>query len=428
MAAQSSTYDGVDTLRIAIPKETAPDEDRVALVPEDIPGLVKEGHIIDVEAGAGEAAGYPDAEYKAKGARIISDRLELIGPADILLQVRGPGTTSEADRKVLENLHKGQAIIAFLNPLGEAQQARRLAATGVTSYSMELIPRLTHTQSMDALSSMATLAGYKAVLLGAAQLPKMFPMMITAAGTLTPARVFVLGAGVAGLQAIASAKRLGAMVAAYDIRPETKEQVQSVGGQFIEIDLDTRQAKGKGGYAREQSDDFIERQRQMMLETLASSDLVITTAAVPGKKAPVLITGEMVQAMRPGSVIVDLAAEQGGNCQLTSPGETVEVNGVAIMGPRNIPGSLPTHASKMYSRNITTLLRHLLREGQFNFPPQDEVDQETMVTHDGQVVHTTVLEILGEPPSPPMPPSPEPPLMGAEGSLPGDGSAISLEA
>ena len=389
---------GVDILNIAIPKETFAGENRVALVPEDIPGLVKEGHTIHVEAGAGEGARYPDAEYKAKGAHIITDRRELFGSADLILQIRGLGTNPEAGQADLEHLHQGQALIAFLNPLDEAEQAKKLGATGVTSYSMELIPRLTHTQSMDALSSMATLAGYKAVLLGASQLPKMFPMMITAAGTLTPSRVFVLGVGVAGLQAIASAKRLGAVVSAYDIRPETKEQVQSVGGKFIEIDLDTSQAKGEGGYAKEQSDDFIDRQRKMMMETMAESDLVITTAAVPGKKAPVLITAEMVQAMRPGSVIVDLAAEQGGNCALTSPGETIEVHGVSIMGPRNLPGTLPTHASKMYSRNITTLLKHLLRDGQLNFPAQDEVEAETMVTHNKDVVHGTVRQILGQAP------------------------------
>ena len=363
-------------------------------------GLVKQGHTVTVEAGAGARARYPDADYEAKGATITTSRKELLESADLILQVRGLGTNPQQGQADLEHLRPGQALIAFLDPLGRGELAQDLASTGVTSYSMELIPRLTHTQSMDALSSMATLAGYKAVLLGASQLPKMFPMMITAAGTLAPSRIFVLGVGVAGLQAIASAKRLGAVVSAYDIRPETKEQVQSVGGQFIEIDLDTSQAKGEGGYAREQSDNFIERQRQMMLDTLAESDLVITTAAVPGRKAPVLITQEMVQVMRPGSVIVDLAAEQGGNCELTSPGETVEVHGVSILGPENLPGSLPTHASKMYSRNITTLLRHLLREGQLNFPPLDEVDEETMVTHDGEVVHARVREILGLAPLP----------------------------
>ncbi len=398
---------------IAVPKETFPGEKRVALVPANVPELTKAEHEVRIEAGAGLVAGYTDAEYEGKGAKIVNDRRELIRSADIILQVRGFGTNPEDGKPDLELFQKGQAVIGYLEPLAEAEHARTLARTGVISYAMELIPRITRAQSMDALSSMANIAGYKIVLLAAAQLPKMFPMMMTAAGTIAPARVFVMGAGVAGLQAIATAKRLGAVVSAYDVRPVVKEQVESVGGKFIELELETEGAEDKGGYAREQSEEFLRKQREMMLQVIAENDIVITTAAIPGKKAPILVTTEMVKAMKPGSVIVDLAAERGGNCELTRAGETVEVHGVTILGPVNISSSVAYHASQMYSKNIVTLLTHLLKDGKLESHSDDEIEAETMVTHGGEVVNNRVREALGLEPIPETKPGidsdPEPP-------------------
>jgi len=312
-----------------------------------------------------------------------------------VLQVRALGANPEAGEADLEFLRPGQAVIGTCEPLTEHEANRAMAATGATLLSMEMMPRITRAQSMDILSSMATIAGYKAVLLAADALPKLFPMMMTAAGTLAAARVFVVGAGVAGLQAIASARRLGAVVHAYDVRPVVREQVESLGGKFVELELDTDSAEDAGGYAKELGEDFYTKQREMMLQVVADSDVVITTAAIPGKKAPILVTREMVDGMQRGSVVVDLAAERGGNCELTLPGERVDHDGVAILGPLNIPSDVPYHASQMYSKNVTTFLLHLVKDGELELDPDDEITRGTLITRDGAVVHERVLELSG---------------------------------
>jgi NAD(P) transhydrogenase subunit alpha len=371
-------------MRIGIPKETLPGETRVALIPAAVPPLVKSGLEVAVESGAGIAAGFPDEDYRSKGAALLS-RSELFRTSDIVLQVRA--TPAEPAL-----LHTGQTVIGFADPLGNPQAIQQLAATGINLFSMELMPRITRAQSMDALSSMATIAGYKGVLLAATTLPRMFPMLMTAAGTISPARVFIMGAGVAGLQAISTARRLGAKVEAYDVRPAVKEQVQSLGARFVELPLDAADAEDKGGYAKAQDESFYKRQREMMLKVVAASDVVITTALIPGKRAPILLTTEMVEAMAPGSVIVDLAAERGGNCELTKPDELVVHHGVTVLGPSNPPALVPYHASQMYSKNITTFLAHLLgKDGasQSVLPinPEDEITRETLLTQGGAVVH-----------------------------------------
>lgn len=349
-----------------------------------------------VQAGAGEKAGFSDAVYRDKGAQIVNSRAEVFAQADIVLQVRALGANAEFGRQDFSLYREGQVLIAFLEPLSEAALAQEAAGKNITALSMELIPRITRAQSMDALSSMATIAGYKAVLLAASTLPRIFPMMTTAAGTIAPARVFVIGAGVAGLQACASAKRLGAVVSAYDVRPAVKEQVQSVGAKFIELPLETAAAEGTGGYAKELGQDFYVRQRELMSRVVAEHDVVITTAAIPGKKSPVLITADMVEKMPYGSVIVDLAAERGGNCELTRGGETVYHNGVTILGPLNLPATVPADASRMYSKNITTLLLSLVKKGEMNLNPEDEVVAGTLVTQGGRVAHPQVLERLNQ--------------------------------
>jgi H+-translocating NAD(P) transhydrogenase subunit alpha len=376
-------------MRVGIPKETGPGETRVAVIPSGVATLAKSGLKIAVESGAGLAAGFTDAAYSAQGAAIVS-RGETM-ESDIILQVRTipPGN----------GLRPGQAVIGFADPLGAPQAVRDVAPSGAAFLSMELMPRITRAQSMDALSSMATIAGYKGVLLAANHLPRMFPMLMTAAGTVAPARVFVVGAGVAGLQAISSARRLGAKVEAYDVRPAVKEQVQSLGARFVELPLESADAEDKGGYAKAQDESFYRRQREMMLKVVAGSDVVITTALIPGKRAPILITTEMVEAMQPGSVVVDLAAERGGNCELTRPDEIVRHKGVAIIAPSNPPALVPYHASQMYSKNITTFLLHLLgKEGakQASLPlnAEDEITRETLLTKDGAVVHPRVKELL----------------------------------
>ena len=379
---------------VGIPRETYPGARQVALVPDAVSALAKADLEVLVESGAGEAAGYPDKSYRDKGAKLAADRDEVFARADIILQVHAFGANPQGDAD-LERLRKGQAVIAFLEPLSSAKAAQQLAARGAAAFSMELMPRISRAQSMDALSSMATIAGYKAVLLAAGHLPRMFPMMMTAAGTVTPARVFVIGAGVAGLQAIASSRRLGAIVQAYDVRPAVKEQVESLGARFLEIELEAADSEDTGGYAREMDEKFYRRQREMMTRVIAESDVVVTTAAVPGKKAPVLVTAEMVKGMRPGSVIVDLAAERGGNCELTTPGETVVEHGVSIIGPVNLPTTVPFHSSQMYSKNITTFLLHLVKEGKLTIDPEDEITRETLVAADGEIVHPRVREILG---------------------------------
>jgi NAD(P) transhydrogenase subunit alpha len=377
-------------MKIGIPRETWPGETRVAVVPAAVAGLVKAGLEVLVEQGAGTTAGFLDEAYRAQGAAVAS-RADVFKSSDILLQVRA----TPADPALLRS---GQTVVGFADPLGAPQAIRSFAATGATLFSMELMPRITRAQSMDALSSMATIAGYKAVLLAATTLPRMFPMLMTAAGTISPARVFVMGAGVAGLQAISTARRLGAKVEAYDVRPAVKEQVQSLGAKFVELPLESADAEDKGGYAKAQDEAFYKRQREMMLKVVAASDVVITTALIPGKPAPILLTTEMVEAMAPGSVIVDLAAERGGNCELTKPDETVVHRGVTILGPSNPPALVPYHASQMYSKNITTFLAHLLGKDGAAQPalavnPDDEITRETLLTRDGAVVHPRVRDL-----------------------------------
>jgi H+-translocating NAD(P) transhydrogenase subunit alpha len=381
---------------IGVPKETFPGERRVALTPDVIPALVKKGLSVLIEADAGASAGYPDAKYKEKGAEIAPNRAEIFSKSDVVLQVRALGANPETGKADLGLLKKDQTIIGFCEPLSEHEATKAVAEKGATLFSMELMPRITRAQSMDALSSMATVAGYKAVILAAEALPKMFPMLMTAAGTLAPARVFIIGVGVAGLQAIASAKRLGAVVSAYDVRPVVKEQVESLGAKFVELPLEAGDAQDKGGYAKALGEEFYKKQRELMGKVLAESDVVITTAAIPGKKAPILVTKEQAALMPPGSVLVDIAAERGGNCGLTKPGETVVLpNGVTVMGPLNLPSTAPFHASQMYAKNITTFLLHLVgKDVSLNFTAEDEITKETLVTRGGEIVHARVKELI----------------------------------
>jgi len=380
---------------LGVPKERYPGETRVALIPADLPALLKAGLTIAVEAGAGDAAGYPDAEYQAKGASIVGDRAKLFADADILARVRAGGADPDGEQADLALMRKGQYLIAFVEPLGAPEAAARLAGSGVSTLAMELIPRISRAQSMDALSSMATIAGYKAVLLAANTLPRIFPMLMTAAGTIAPARLFVIGVGVAGLQALATAKRLGAITEAYDVRPAVKDQVESVGAKFVELPLETAGSEDKGGYAKAQGEEFYRRQQELMATVVARNDVVITTAAIPGKRSPILVTAAMVQGMKPGSVIIDMAAERGGNCELTRANEQVRVNGVTILGPTNLPATAPGHASQLYSRNVTNLLRLMVKEGQIALNLDDEIIRETLVTHAGEVTNGRVRDLMG---------------------------------
>jgi len=347
-----------------------------------------------VEKGAGIASGYTDEAYAEKDVELVESRADVFGRADVVLQVRALGSNKENGRADLELLKEGQVVIGMMDPLGSPEEAQTLAQTKVVAFSMELIPRITRAQSMDVLSSQATIAGYRAVLLAADAVPKMFPMMMTAAGTISPARAFIVGAGVAGLQAIATARRLGAVVEAYDVRPVVKEQVESLGATFVEIMPEADEAEDKGGYAKEMDEEFYRKQREMMTKVVANNDLVITTAAIPGKKAPVLVTAEMVKGMQPGSVVVDLAAETGGNCELTQPGETIVEGGVTIIGRCNLPSDFPYHASQMYGKNITTFLLNLVKEGEAQLDADDEIIRETMVTRNGEVVNERVKGLL----------------------------------
>ncbi len=381
-------------MKIAVVKETFPSERRVALVPALVASLVKGGHEVFVETGAGAAAGFPDNKYSEAGAK-ITQRAAAFAAADVVLQIRALGSNPQAGRADLPLMHSGQVIIGLCDPLGNPKAVSELAERGVTLFSLELVPRITRAQSMDVLSSMATIAGYRAVLLAATTLPKMFPLMTTAAGTLTPAKVFIVGAGVAGLQAIASAKRLGAVVSAYDVRAAVKEQVQSLGGRFVEMPLEAGSAEGQGGYAKEMNEEFYRKQRELMTRVVAENDVVITTAAVPGKKAPILVTAEMVKGMAPGSVVVDVAAERGGNCELTKPGETVVAEGVTILGPDNLPSDVPYHASQMFAKNITTFLANLLKDGALQLNTDDEIVRESLVIKDGEIVNPRVKSLLG---------------------------------
>lgn len=382
---------------IGVPKETFPNERRVALVPAAVPVLTKAGLELLVESGAGRAAGFRNRDYREKGATIANTRAEVFATADVILQVRTLGANPNAGRADLKLLRPGQVVIGFSEPLSMPDLMMHLAAYDVTTFAMDLMPRITRAQSMDAISSMATVSGYKAVLLAASTVPRMFPLLMTAAGTVTPARVLIVGAGVAGLQAIATAKRLGAKVEAYDVRPVAKEQVESMGAKFVELPLETAGAEDKGGYAKAQDETFYQRQRELMARVVANSDVVITTALIPGKKAPVLITADMVAGMMPGSVIVDLAVERGGNCELSGrPDSTVVKHGVTILGPANLPSTVPYHASQMYSKNICTFLLHLVQKGQLQLNLDDEITRETLVTHGGDVVHGRVRELLGQ--------------------------------
>jgi len=381
--------------KVGIVAERAPGELRVAMVPAALSVLNKTGAELMLEAGAGERAGFPDSEYAAKGVR-TAGREEIFGAADVLLQVRGPGANPESGDRDIAAMRRGQVAIGFGEPLTAFEAARGLAERGVSFLAMELMPRITRAQSMDALSSMATIAGYKAVLIAADTLPRMFPMLMTAAGTVAPARVLVVGAGVAGLQAIATARRLGAVVSGYDIRAAVKEQVESLGARFVVLEVDAGGAEDKGGYAKAMGEEFYRRQREAMGGVLAEQNVAITTAAVPGKKAPVLITREMVERMAPGSVVVDIAAERGGNCELTRPGDTVVHKGVRIVGPVNLASAVPYHASQMYAKNIATFLKYLIgKDGNLALNREDEIVRETLVTHGGEVVHAKVRELMG---------------------------------
>jgi NAD(P) transhydrogenase subunit alpha len=362
-----------------------------------IPNLAKAGLEVIVEAGAGEQAGYPDATYVDKGAKIVPDRAAVFSTADIVVQVLCYGSNDITGKADLPLMRRGQALIGFLRPLGSAEVVQEIAQAGVTSFSVELMPRTTRAQSMDALSSMATCCGYKAVLLAAQTSPRIFPMMTTAAGTITPARVFVIGAGVAGLQAISTARRLGAVASAYDMRPAAKEQVQSLGGRFVELPIEAQNAQDARGYGTAQDETFYARQRELLTRVVAESDIVISAAVIPGKKSPVLITADMVKGMAPGSVIVDLAAERGGNCELTRTGETVRVGGVTIIGAINLASSVPYHASQMYARNVTTFLLYMVKEGKLQLNMQDEIIRETMITNGGEVVNARVREFFKMP-------------------------------
>ena len=380
---------------VGVVNETFPGEARVAIVPISLAALGKAGATVLIESGAGQAAGHPDSEYEEKGARITASRAAVFAEADVVAQVRGLGANPERGRGDLEHMRRGQMLVAMFDPLSSPEAVREVADRGVTLLALEMIPRITRAQSMDVLSSMATVAGYKAVLIAATSLPKMFPMMMTAAGTIAPARVFVVGVGVAGLQAISTARRLGAVVEAYDVRPAVAEQVQSLGAKFVELGLDASHAEGAGGYAKALGEEFYVRQREVMTQVVAANDVVITTAAVPGKKAPLLVTEDMVNGMRAGSMVVDLAAERGGNCELTRPGETVVHRGVSIVGPLNLAATVPFHASQMFAKNVTTLLLHLIRDGNLTLKLDDEIDRETAIAHGGEVRNDRVREALG---------------------------------
>ena len=378
-------------LTVGFVSESSPGELRAAMVPGAISVLSKSGVEFVMEEGAGARAGFPDSEYAEKGVKIAS-RNDVFAAAEVLLQVRGPGANPEAGASDLALMRRGQTAIGFGEPLTAIDAARRLADRGVNFLAMELMPRITRAQSMDALSSMATIAGYKAVLIAADNLPRMFPMLMTAAGTVAPARVLVIGAGVAGLQAIATSRRLGALVSGYDIRSAVKEQIESLGARFVVLEIEGAAAEDKGGYAKAMGEDFYRKQREALAKVLAEQNVVITTAAVPGRKAPILITGEMAARMAPGSLIVDIAAERGGNCELTRPGEIVEQNGVRIFGPLNLPSTIPYHASQMYAKNIATFLKYLVKDGKLALNREDEIVRETLVTFEGEVVHPRVLE------------------------------------
>ncbi len=380
---------------VGVPRESFPGERRVALVPAVIPGILKAGLEVVVEAGAGAEAGYPDPEYATRGAKVLAGRAEVFAVADVIVQVLCHGSNDRTGHEDLPLLRRDQMLIGFLRPMGSIETIRAIADRGVTSFSIELMPRTTRAQSMDALSSMATIGGYKAVIIAADTLPRLFPMLTTAAGTITPARVLVIGAGVAGLQAIATARRLGAVTSAYDLRPASKEQVQSLGARFVELPLEAHDAEDARGYARAQDETFYQRQRELLGRVVAESDIVITAAVIPGKISPVLVTREMVARMAPGSVIVDLAAERGGNCELTRPGERATEYGVTLIGSFNLASTVPYHASQMYARNVTAFLLHLVKNGKLELNRSDEIIRDTLLTFGGEVVNPRVRDFFG---------------------------------
>ena len=380
---------------IGVTAETAPGESRVAVIPQEAEALARQGHEILVQMGAGSPAGFPDEDYAARGARVVS-RAEVLR-AEVVVQVRTPGAGAGDVARLVAELAPGAVVVGLGDPLGNPKAAQQLADRGVTSFALEMLPRITRAQAMDVLSSQAAIAGYKAVLVGAAELNKILPMLSTAAGTLPPARILVVGAGVAGLSAIATARRLGGVVQAYDVRPESREQVQSVGATFVELALDTSAAEGTGGYAAAMSEDFYRRQQELLASVVAGSDIVITTAQVPGKPAPKLLSVEMVAGMAPGSVIVDVAAAAGGNCELSRPDEAVTVGGVRILAPTNLPATVATHASRLLAKNIGNFLRHILGGDGLVLDRADPIVAGSLITHDGAVVHPAVRELLGLP-------------------------------
>jgi len=382
---------------IGVPKESYPGERRVALVPAVLPTLTKAGFEVLIQSGAGIEAGYPDSHFTDKGAKIVADRAGVFGAADIVVQVLCYGSNDITGKQDVPLFRSDQIVVGFLRPFGTREVVEDIAHAGVTSFSVELMPRTTRAQSMDALSSMGTVCGYKAVLVAADSHPRIFPMMTTAAGTITPARVFVIGAGVAGLQAIATARRLGAVISAYDLRPAAKEQVQSLGGRFVELPIEAKDAQDARGYARAQDEDFYRRQRELLGKVVQESDVVITAAVIPGKKSPILVTKEMVQGMAPGSVIFDLASERGGNCELTEVGKTVVKHGVTIIGAINVASGVPYHASQMYAKNVTAFLMHLIKDQKLNLNLQDEIVRETLVTRSGEIVNARVREFFSLP-------------------------------
>ncbi len=383
-------------MTVGVPKEIVPGERRVALVPETVGRLVKSKVEVVVQAGAGEAAFFADRDYEAAGATLVADAAALFGRSDVVVKVQRPVRNESLGKHEVELLREGATLVAFLQPLSNPELVKALAARRITSFSMDAIPRITRAQKMDALSSQATVAGYQAVLIAAERLPKFFPMLTTAAGTISPARVLVIGAGVAGLQAIATARRLGAVVSAYDTRPAVKEQVQSLGAKFVEIDLGVQDTEAAGGYAKALADEVLRRQQALLARTVADSDVVITTAQVPGKRAPLIVPDAVVRQMRPGSVIVDLAAEQGGNVEGTEAGREVVRHGVLVCGPVNLPSRMPLHASQMYSRNVHALLAEMLdAEGRLSLNFEDQVIAETCITHAGRVVHAAAAALAG---------------------------------
>ena len=381
-------------MKVAIPKEIAPGENRVAGTPETVRQLVKAGLAVAVEAGAGVAAGFPDAEYQAAEATIQPQPAELLGEAELVLKVQKPFRDPQTGQDELERLHRGQTLVSFLHPLVNLEQVQRLAEAGITSFAMDAIPRLTRAQPMDALSSQSTVAGYKAVILAADAMVKMMPMLMTAAGTIRPASALVIGAGVAGLQAIATARRLGAVVKALDVRPGVREQVESLGAKFVSMETSHEDSQDTNGYATDLGEEFYRQEQGIIAPHLKDADLVIATALIPGRPAPRLITEAMVKSMKPGSVIVDLAAEAGGNCTLTQPGQRVERYGVLIFGPLNLASTLPLHASQMYARNIAAFVAELVKDGQIQIDPSNEIIHSTLITRDGQVVHEPTQRLI----------------------------------